>query len=113
MLSARACRDWQPARGDHPTTSLHAWKRSTLRWPSLTTHTPLRCRRWPHRAKESRWQEDPTEQPRGTRRFTREQLEAELAKVEKAYSERFAAELAKFEESERMRLEQERRLGNE
>jgi len=46
-------------------------------------------------------------------RFTREQLEAELAKVEKAYSERFAAELAKFEERQRQRVEGERRLGNE
>ena len=53
------------------------------------------------------------EQPRATPRFTREQLEAELAKVEKAYSERFAAELAKFEEEQRRRVEQERRLGNE
>ncbi len=54
------------------------------------------------------------EQPRATPRFTREQLEAELATVEKnAYSERFAAELARFEEGERKRVEAERRLGNE
>ena len=54
------------------------------------------------------------EQPRATPRFTREQLEAELAKAEKnAYSARFAAELAKFEEEQRRRMEAERRLGNE
>jgi len=53
------------------------------------------------------------EQPRATPRFTREQLEAELAKVEKTYSARFAGELAKFEEEQRRRAEHERRLGNE
>ncbi len=49
--------------------------------------------------------------------FTREQLERELAVVEarakQPYSERFTAELAKFEESQRKRVEGERRLGNE
>jgi hypothetical protein len=47
-------------------------------------------------------------------RFTREQLEAKLAKVEQhEYSARFAAVLAKFEKSERQRVGTERRLGNE
>ncbi len=54
------------------------------------------------------------EQPRATPRFTREQLEAELAKVEKnAYCEGLAAEMAKLEKEQRRRVEQERRLENE
>jgi hypothetical protein len=55
-----------------------------------------------------------TEPDRKQRQFTREELEAELAKVtEQGYSARFAAELAKFEEEQRRRVEESRRLGNE
>jgi hypothetical protein len=52
--------------------------------------------------------------PPPTPRFTREQLEAELAKVkDRAYTEGFSAELAKFQEEQRRRVEEARRLGNE
>jgi hypothetical protein len=59
--------------------------------------------------------EHPGDQEREPKRcFTPEQLDAELAKVtEQAYSARFAAELAKFEEEQRQKSEQARRLGNE
>ena len=81
---------------------------------SQPSPTLLPCPRWPRRAEESRRLERYMETPKEKPRFTIEQLDAELAKVtDQAYSARFAAELAKFEEEQRRREVDGRRLGNE